>query len=182
MVDGGATGKVKDGPVFAGRSTIHHPRSTTRRRPSMTVLPTAPVNLDLGSVLESAGAETAASRLLALHPVEMAEALEPLDAEERLEVFRKLPDSSAARLLLHVDAEFRDGVIGDLPPSHLARLLDRLPVDEAGSLLGQLSEEQAEAVLEHLPAPAAQQLRALQSYAPQSVGRLMVRLVPRVCP
>src|SRR5262249_47010731 len=111
------------------------------RRPPMTVLPTAPVDLDLRSLLQRSGPEAAAARLLALHPVEMAEALEGLDPDDRYAVFRQLPDSAAARLLLHVDAEFRGDVIGELPPAHLAHLLDRLPVDEAGSLLAQLPEE-----------------------------------------
>jgi magnesium transporter len=148
----------------------------------MTLLPTAPVDMDLRSLLHESGPESAASRLLALHPVEMAEALEPLDHEDRLAVFQQLPDSIAARLLLHVDAEFRAGVISQLPPGHLASLLSRLPADEAGALLAQLPSERAEAVLERMPAPAAQQLRSLQGYAPESVGRLMVHLIPRVMP
>jgi magnesium transporter len=148
----------------------------------MTVLPTAPVDLDLRSLLETAGPEAAAARLLSLHPVEIAEALEALDAEEQFELFQRLPDSTAARLLLNVDAEFRARVTSELSPAHLAHLLDRLPVDEAGSLLGQLPEERAEAVLDELPPPAARQLRAVQGYARESVGRLMVRRVPRVPP
>jgi magnesium transporter len=148
----------------------------------MTLLPTAPVDLDLRSLLHDSGPEMAATRLLSLHPVEMAEALEPLDSEDRYAVFQQLPAGIAAQLLLNVDAEFRAGVISQLPAPRLASLLDRLPADEAGALLGQLPPERAEAVLERLPALAAQQLRSLQDYAPESVGRLMVRLIPRVFP
>jgi magnesium transporter len=146
----------------------------------MTVLPTAPVDLDLRTLLESSGPETAAARLLALHPVEIAEALEALDADEQLELFQQLPDSTAARLLLNVDAEFRGRVIDHLSPERLAHLLDRLPVDEAGGLLGQLAGDRAAEVLAEMPRPLADQLRSLQSYAPESVGRLMVRRAPRV--
>ncbi len=148
----------------------------------MTVLPTAPVDLDLRALLETAGPEAAALRLLALHPVEIAEALEVLDADEQFAVFQQLPDSTAARLLLSVDAGFRGSVIARLSPIRLAHLLDRLPVDEAGALLRQLPDEQAAEVLAEMPRPLAAQLRSLQSYPPDSVGRLMVRRAPRVRP
>ena len=58
----------------------------------MTFAPIAPLDLDLRLILEEHGPEGAASRLLSLHPVEMTEALEPLDEDDRFAVVSHLPD------------------------------------------------------------------------------------------
>jgi magnesium transporter len=152
------------------------------RRPTVTFTPTAPPEIDLRRLLEQEGPRAAAARLLSYHPVEMAEALEPLDAEERFAVFSHLPDGIAAQILRNADAEFRAGILERLPSRRLAELLDRRPVDEAGNLLDQLPEERAEEVLSLMPSSEARPLQALRAYPPQSVGRLMVRRVPRVPP
>lgn len=148
----------------------------------MTFTPTAPPEIDLRRLLEQEGARAAAASLLAYHPVEIVEALEPLDHDERFAVFSHLPDSVAGQILRAADAEFRAGMLERLPNRRLAELLDRRPVDEANNLLDQLPEERAEEVLALMPSAEARPLLALRRYPPQSVGRLMVRRVPRVAP
>jgi len=148
----------------------------------MTFTPVAPPDLDLRLLLEEQGAEQAADRLLSLHPVEIAEALEPLDEEERFAVVRHLPDRVAAQVLMNADAAFRGNILSRLPPEGVATLLERLPVDNVSALLDQLPDEKAEAVLGNLPPDFLAQVRAAQDYPPQSVGRLMVRRIPRFLP
>jgi magnesium transporter len=148
----------------------------------MTFAPTAPDDLDLRLVLEQDGPERAARRLLALHPVEIAEALEALDAEDRFDVVRYLPNQATARVLMHADAAFREGLLARLPPEGVAALLERLPMDDAAALIDQLPEEKAEAVRAYLPEEERDQLQSLRDYPPQSVGRLMVRRIPRLLP
>jgi magnesium transporter len=148
----------------------------------MTFAPTALPDLDLRVLLEESGPERAAGRLLALHPVEMVEALEPLDEDERFAIVSRLPGPVAAQVLTHADAAFRESVLTRLPPEGIAALLERLPMDDASELINQLSDERAETVREHLPAEDLEQLQALQNYPEQSVGRLMVRRIPRLLP
>jgi magnesium transporter len=148
----------------------------------VTFAPTAPPAIDLRLLLEQEGPRAAASALLAYHPVEMAEALESLDIDDRFAIFRYLPDGIAAQILRMADAEFRADVLERLPAQRLAELLDRRPVDEAGTLLDEIPEERASEVLALMPSAEAQPLQALRRFPPQSVGRLMVRRVPRVSP
>jgi magnesium transporter len=150
--------------------------------PTVTFTPTAPPDIDLRRLLEQEGARAAAASLLAYHPVEIVEALEPLDSEDRFAIFSHLPDGVAGQILRNADAGFRHDLLEQLPDQRLAELLDRRPVDEAGNLLDQLSEERAEEVLALMPSSEARPLQALRRYPAHSVGRLMVRRVPRISP
>lgn len=148
----------------------------------MTFTPTAPPEIDLRRLLEQEGARAAAATLLAYHPVEIVEALEPLDGEDRFAIFSHLPDAIAGQILRNADAGFRAELLEELPDQRLADLLDRRPVDEAGNLLDQLSEERAEEILALMPSAEARPLQAMRRYPAHSVGRLMVRRVPRISP
>lgn len=144
-------------------------------------LPTAPT-LDVRALLERDGPQAVALRLLSLHPVEVTEALEPLSLQDRLAVIRALPVNVAAQVLLNADSEFRAGLLERLSPQFLAQLLDRLPVEHAAQLLEQLDEPRQAAVLNAASPEDAAQMQAIRRCAPSSVGRLMVRQVPRVTP
>ncbi|MBI3909393.1 MAG: magnesium transporter [Armatimonadetes bacterium] len=145
----------------------------------MTLTAPAP-ELDTRAWLEAEGPAGLAARLLALHPVEIVEVLEPLDPEERLEVVVALPNAVAAPLLILADAELRQQILDHLDPARLAAILDHLPLDDQVEILDQLDTETQEAVLAHISAVDANQMAILRTYPPQSVGRLMIRSFPRV--
>ncbi|MCC2670788.1 MAG: magnesium transporter [Armatimonadetes bacterium] len=136
--------------------------------------------LEVRDLLERDGPRAVALQLLTLHPVEIAEALEPLDHDERLDVFRALPINIAAPVLLNADAEFRAGLLARLSPEYVAQILDRLPIEHATGILEQLDDDkQADVLAETSPEDAAQ-IEAIRQCPPSSVGRLMVRRVPRI--
>lgn len=144
-------------------------------------LPTIPL-LDVRELLERDGPQAVALQLLTLHPVEITEALEPLTHDERLDVATALPINITAQVLLNADAEFRAGLLHRLTPTALAQMLDRLPVEHAAQVLEQLDEEKQEAVLSAASPEDAAQMEAIRQSPSGSVGRLLVRLVPRIRP
>src|SRR4051812_36131227 len=109
-------------------------------------LPTVPL-LDVRELLERDGPQAVALQLLTLHPVEITEALESLNHDERLDVVTALPINITAQVLLNADAEFRAGMLARLSPAALAQILDRLPVEHATQVLEQLDDEKQAAVL-----------------------------------
>ncbi len=141
-------------------------------------LTTAPL-ASVSEVLERDGAQALALQLLTFHPVEVAEALESLEHDDRYRVLRALPVNMAAQVLLNGDAEFRAGLSHRLSPENLAQILDRLPIEHAARLLEQLPEEHQASVLAHSAPDDAEQLQVIRQSAPGSVGRLMVRQIPR---
>jgi magnesium transporter len=144
-------------------------------------LPTAPA-LEVRDLLERDGPQAVALQLLTLHPVEITEALETLDHEERLQVVSALPVNITAQLLLNADAEFREGLLHRLSSESLAHILDRLPVEHATQILEQLEDERQSEVLAATSPEDAAQMEAIRRCPPSSVGRLMVRQVPRIRP
>jgi magnesium transporter len=144
-------------------------------------LPTVPA-LEVRDLLERDGAQAVALQLLTLHPVEITEALETLDHDERLEIVRALPYNVAAQVLMNADAEFRAGLLDRLSPGLLAHMLDRTPIEHAAQLLEQLGDEKQAEVLEKVSAEDAVRMDAIRRCPPSSVGRLMVRQVPRIRP
>ena len=142
-------------------------------------LPSAPA-LEVRDLLERDGPQAVALQLLTLHPVEITEALETLDHEERLAVVGALPINIAAQVLLNADAEFRSGLLDRLSPDSLAQILDRLPVEHATQLLEQLDDEAQAAVMAASSPEDAAQMAVIRQCPPSSVARLMVRQVPRI--
>ncbi len=142
-------------------------------------LPMAP-ELDVRDLLDRDGPRAVALQLLTLHPVEITEALEALDDEQRVQVLLALPVSIAAQVLLNGDAAFRSSLLGRLPAETLAQALDRLPIEHAAQLLEQMDpDHQADVLAASSPEDVAQ-MQAIRSCPPSSVGRLMVRQIPRV--
>lgn len=142
-------------------------------------LPTAPA-VDVRALIERNGPQALALQLLALHPVEISESLESLDHDERFQVVSALPADKAAHVLLNSDAESRAGLLGRLSPTNLALILDHMPVEHATRILEQLDDPKQEAVLAASSPEDAAQMKAIQNCRPSSVGRLLVRQVPRI--
>ncbi len=148
----------------------------------MTFAAPSTPQLDLRARLEDEEVDQVVLSLLGYHPVEIVESLEPLPADQRLELYQRLPDAVAAPVLTHADTEFRARILADVDPARLARILDRLLVDKAVDLLDEVDESRAAAILAELPAEDAEQLRALRRYPEHAVGHLMLRSFPRVAP
>ena len=112
-------------------------------------------------ISELSSTETARS-ILRLGDTDRTTVLELLEPEEAAEVIDDLPDAYAAEIM------------EDLAPSQAAAILDELRSDEAADLLGDLDEEDSDAILDEMDAPAAENIRELMSYEPETAGGLMV--------
>jgi magnesium transporter len=143
--------------------------------------PTTP-GLDLRALLRAEGTDRVVALLQDYHPVEVAEALEPLPDRQRLDIYRLLPESAAAQVLASVDAEFRVAILTALDAAALARIIERLPVDTAVGILDDARKGKAAAILAAMSPQAAAQLQSLRGYPPQAAGHLMIRSFPRVAP
>jgi magnesium transporter len=144
-------------------------------------LPNIPA-LEVRELLERDGAQAVALQLLTLHPVEITESLESLDDEARFAVVSALPISIVAQVLLNADSGFRADLLHRFSPEHLAQVLDRMPVEHATQILEQVDDETQTAVLSAATPEDAAQMDAIRRCPPSSVGRLMVRKVPRIRP
>ncbi len=104
---------------------------------------------------------------------DVAPALQYLEEEEKVRVFRLLDVERAAVVLDETDEVSRGQIIEALTSKDLARLLGAMPPDEAADLLDVLPDEDKEAALGQIPAKRAARLRELDRFDPETAGGLM---------
>jgi magnesium transporter len=108
------------------------------------------------------------------HPADIADALDRLDAPDRLRVFQALAPAAAAEVLDEASAAVTRALLRALPPAAAAALLDRLPADDAAEVLGEDVPEQQQILLAAMAPGDAAHVRTLLHYPPKTAGRLML--------
>lgn len=113
------------------------------------------------------------SSLLKLHPSDLADILEDMDRNTRLQVFSSLDSEKAADVLEEMDSDARENLLENMPIDRMADLLETMPADEVADILDDVSEEKAEALLNEMENEASTEVRELMEYEDYEVGSLM---------
>ncbi|HUU43889.1 MAG TPA: magnesium transporter [Planctomycetota bacterium] len=114
-----------------------------------------------------------AERLAAVHPIDIAVALQYLDEDETLAVVKTLDDHAAAEVLDETDEDTKRAILERVDRERLADLVDLMPPDEGADLLELAPDEIEEVVLERVERDTAQDIRELQRYEPDTAGGQM---------
>jgi magnesium transporter len=112
-------------------------------------------------------------KLKDIHPADLAELLEDLDRDERVEVMTALPDEDAADVLEEAQPDVQTTVIQELPSERASDILEEMKPDEAADVLGELPEERAEELISLMEAGAAEEVRELLQYEPETAAGKM---------
>ncbi|GAB6168022.1 CBS domain-containing protein [Clostridium carnis] len=112
-------------------------------------------------------------KLSTLHPADLADILEDLDANSRKQVFESLDEDLAADTLEEIESEYKGSIIKDLSESKAAELLENMPNDEIADLLDELDDEEREKILINLEREDAEEVKELLQYEEESVGSIM---------
>lgn len=112
-------------------------------------------------------------KLSTLHPADLADILEELDAGSRKRIFESLDEDLAADTLEEIDPEYKGSIIKGLSESKAAELLENMPSDEIADLLDELDEEEREKILSNLEKEDAEEVKALLKYADETIGTIM---------
>ncbi|SFC94339.1 magnesium transporter MgtE N-terminal domain-containing protein [Clostridium uliginosum] len=112
-------------------------------------------------------------KLSTLHPADLADILEELDARSRKQIFESLDEDLAADTLEEIDAEYKGSIIKDLSDSRAAEVLENMPSDEIADLLDDLDEEEREKILINLEKEDAEEVKELLQYEDEIVGSIM---------
>ena len=108
-----------------------------------------------------------------LHPADIADLLEQIDARDREALVRAWPGGIDGEVLSELREGLREEVIEWLPPEVLASAVQELESDDVVDLVEDLEAEQQEAVLEALPIPDRIAVEKALSYPEDTAGRLM---------
>jgi len=119
-------------------------------------------------------AETLLARtLVSERPEEAARLAETADDAETVALLEAETAAGAARVVAHLTPDRAARVVAALPAASRRGVLERLEPPRAAALLARLDPEEREACLAPLDAAAAEELRALATYPPDTAGALM---------
>jgi magnesium transporter len=130
-----------------------------------------------------AGEEEAIRDLLKeLHPSDIADLVETLDAEgERVALMEALPPELASEALAEMEDEEDPGeILAALDPQKGAELLHELEYDDAVDLVADLEPDERARILAAMPLEEAGEIRGLLRYDEESAGGLMNTALVRV--
>lgn len=101
--------------------------------------------------VEQKDTEGVKNMLANLHPADIAELCNDLDAEEARFVYRLLDNETAADVLVEMDEDSRKEFLELIPSETLAkRFVDYMDTDDAVDLMRELDEDKQEEVLSHI--------------------------------
>ena len=102
-------------------------------------------------LIELKDADKVKELLVDLHPADIAELCNDLNAEEARFVYRLLDNETAADVLVEMDEDVRKEFLEILPSETIAkRFVDYMDTDDAVDLMRELDEEKQEEVLSHI--------------------------------
>ena len=117
--------------------------------------------------------EQAAGLLADVHSADAAAWLIEVDEEDAWRVFSILEADKQADILEDAEDELTAELVAHMSSPDLREVVEELPSDEAADLLGEADDRVVEDVLSNMDAEAAEELRELIAYDPESAGGIM---------
>jgi len=108
-----------------------------------------------------------------LHPADIAEIMEELDATRRGALFAQLDVETAADTLEEADPKLQRELIEAVAPERAADIVEEMSPDDAADLLGDLPQEQAQEILSEMRREEAEDVKELLAYDEDKAGGLM---------
>jgi magnesium transporter len=115
----------------------------------------------------------AQSKLLTLHPSDLADIIEDLDRKTQAAFFASLDEEKAADVLEELETEAQKNILESLPVEKAADVLEKMPADEAADILDELEVEKAEQLLSEMEQESQEEVRELMEYPDNTVGSVM---------
>ena len=102
-------------------------------------------------LIEQKNSEELKGLLSGLHPADIAELCNELDAEEARFIYLLLDNETAADVLIEMDEDARKDFLEILPSETIAkRFVDYMDSDDAVDIIREMDEDKQEEVLSHI--------------------------------
>ncbi|MDI9570727.1 MAG: CBS domain-containing protein [Pseudomonadota bacterium] len=116
-------------------------------------------------------------RLARLHPADLADIIEDLDARQRSAVFQSLDVETAAEILEETDPKIQVSLIRDMNVAVASDIIEEMSLSEAADLLGDLPRDKAEGILKEMEQDIAEDVKELLAHPEEEAGGLMTSAV-----
>jgi magnesium transporter len=117
-----------------------------------------------------------------LHPADLGEIMDELEADEALVLYKVLDSDRASEVLMHLEEDSRVDFLAQLTPKEIAeQFIDNLDSDDAADMLSQLPSEQKDEVIALIEdRQQARDIVDLLHYEEGTAGALMAKELIRV--
>lgn len=128
---------------------------------------------NLENLLENNRDAEVAGLMKELHPADVAEIIEPLDADLKVRVFGLLESEQASEVLMELTEYSREHIITPMPVERLTEVVAELDSDDAADIVADLTDEEAAFVLDGIEPEDSAEVRRLLLYDEESAGGIM---------
>ena len=110
-----------------------------------------------------------------LHPADVADLFELIDADERPALAKAISDLMSGEVFAELNDHVRELLVESLPAGAVADIAEQLDTDDAVAMLEDLDEDDQQAVLAEMEPEDRAAIETALSYPEESAGRLMSR-------
>ena len=110
-----------------------------------------------------------------LHPADIADLFELIDADERLPLAKAITDLMGGEVFAELNDHVRELLVESLPAGEVADIAEQLDTDDAVAMLEDLDEHDQRAVLAEMEPADRAAIEVALSFPEESAGRLMSR-------
>ncbi len=144
----------------------------------------ADANPNLAELLEQDGLsrDTLRTVLTSVHPVDLAEALDDVDLENRVRVFELLEPDAAAQVLAAMPHDYKVELVDRIGEEKLGAVIDKMPDNAVADIIDHLPLHKEKKVLVNVDTAKAADIQALRQYPANSAGGRMTRNFVTVTP
>jgi len=113
------------------------------------------------------------NRLGKIHPADLADILEEMDAKRRAAVFQALDVETAAETLEETDPKVQVSLINDLNSEKASDIIEEMSLSDAADLIADLPKAKAEGILKEMEKDIAEDVKELLTHPETEAGGLM---------
>jgi len=110
-----------------------------------------------------------------LHPADVADLFELVDADERPALAKAISDLMGSEVFAELNDHVRELLVESLPAGAVADIAEQLDTDDAVAMLEDLDEQDQQAVLAEMEPEDRAAIESALSYPEETAGRLMSR-------
>ena len=104
----------------------------------------------LGQLIESQDTEQVRVFIADMHPADIAELVNDLDADEALFIMQLLDDETTADVLVELDEDERHDLLERMSSEDIADVLEQMDADDAVDVIQELDEEERDDIIKHI--------------------------------
>ncbi len=112
-----------------------------------------------------------------LHPADIADLFEQVDADERPALAHAISDLMGAEVFAELNDHVREALVEELPAEDIADIAEEMETDDAVALLEDLEPEEQQAILAEMEPEERAAIESALAYPEETAGRLMSREV-----